>query len=245
MIKGVLMENIHKQRCLIPILLGLFLTVGIAGCKHQTLPANDPQSTQEMVQNDTKHKRMQSRIAWLLLEAEDAFKERRLTTPKTDNALNYYQEVLEQQPDNIEAQLGIERIVKRYKNMIRYAVEQKKLAKAQILLLRAQSVDKDHKLLQTLANEVMSLQSKGKLQFYLDVDLLQARSPIIVHHLASIRKYLADGAQEILLVSPTDADSQWILKQLDVNANEQRFTVQQQAGKQPKVQIKLSSSKNS
>ncbi|MGI0117962.1 hypothetical protein [Zooshikella sp. RANM57] len=236
------MEKIHKHRYVIHILVGLFLAWGIAGCHHQTLPANDSQSVQEMVQNDIQHKRMQSRIAWLLLEAEDAFKERRLTTPKTDNALNYYQEVLTQQPDNIEAQLGIERIVKRYKNMIRYAVEKKRLAKAQILLLRAQSVDENHKSLQNLENEIMSLQSKEKLQFFLDTDLLQARSPVIVHHLESIRKYLANNVQEVLLVSPTDADSQWILKQLAINADEQQFIVQQQAGKRSKVQIKLSSS---
>lgn len=60
-------------------------------------------------------------IAQLLYQAADAIDRDRLTTPSYDNAFDYYRKVLELDPRNQAAVIGIERITRRYLALAAYA----------------------------------------------------------------------------------------------------------------------------
>ena len=64
-----------------------------------------------------------ARIARLLASAERALREYRLTTPEKDNALHYYETVLEIEPGNARATEGKKRIVGVYATLARDKIE--------------------------------------------------------------------------------------------------------------------------
>lgn len=118
-----------------------FMAIGLAGCQ-PLVEKTDAQllETGQLKQQDN----LQTQIAWLLLEAEDAFKERRLTTPDGDNALGYYREVIRLQPGNVEANQGVEQIVEQYIKWALRAAKQQRWPKVQEYLKKAQHIQPDH-----------------------------------------------------------------------------------------------------
>lgn len=66
----------------------------------------------------------------LLCRARISFNEKRLTVPADDNALAYYQQVLELGPDNPEARKGIENIAGWFENAARSAYQNKDYERA-------------------------------------------------------------------------------------------------------------------
>ena len=75
-------------------------------------------------------------IAAWLQEADKAFAENRLTTPPDKNALHYYRKVLALQPDNSDAERGIDRIGKRYIELASASLKKQQLTNAKRLVRR-------------------------------------------------------------------------------------------------------------
>ncbi|MCX4027630.1 hypothetical protein H0A36_11690 [Endozoicomonas sp. SM1973] len=134
------------------------MAVTLAGCQ-PLVEFADAQQTDDS-QPEKEQSRLQTQIAWLLLEAEDAFKERRLTTPEGDNALGYYREVIRLQPDNVEANQGVEQIVEQYFIWAHRAATQQRWGKASEYLEKAQQIKPDHPGLKEIADLIKQGQSK-------------------------------------------------------------------------------------
>ncbi|MDE1461244.1 hypothetical protein [Spartinivicinus poritis] len=134
------------------------MAVNLAGCQPLVEFADAQQADNSQPEKEQSH--LQTQIAWLLLEAEDAFKERRLTTPEGDNALSYYREVIRLQPDNVEANQGIEQIVEQYAIWAHRAATQQRWGKAKEYLEKAQQIKPDHPNLQEIADLIKQGQSK-------------------------------------------------------------------------------------
>ena len=75
-----------------------------------------------------------------LIQAQIAFNEDRLTLPDQDNALAYYQKVLQIDPDDQGARRGIARIIDKYKAMALAAQGKNKYSKAAQLIAKARSI---------------------------------------------------------------------------------------------------------
>jgi general secretion pathway protein A len=85
----------------------------------------------------------QGRIARLLIQAQTALDEYRLTIPTTDSAYYYYGQVLALRPHNAAAEQGLKEIVSRYRMLIRNAMDDGRYAHARELIARALRVRPD------------------------------------------------------------------------------------------------------
>ena len=86
----------------------------------------------------------QNEIDILLKKAEIAISEYRLTSPVGNNAFDYYQQVLQTDPENSQANNGFSDIADRYLQLARSALKKDQLEKAKQYVERGLNVKKDH-----------------------------------------------------------------------------------------------------
>lgn len=89
-----------------------------------------------------------------LSAAEHALQELRMTTPAGDNAYEHYQAVLTVEPDNSEAQAGIQKIVNMYIYFVEKAIVDDQLAEARMYLQRAENIRPDSPNLKNLRDQI-------------------------------------------------------------------------------------------
>ncbi|MCP5152794.1 MAG: protein kinase [Ectothiorhodospiraceae bacterium] len=94
------------------------------------------------------------RIDRLMAAADTAMSENRLTIPDGDNAVEYYQQVLEVDPAHVPARAGIERVAARYGRMARERLEDGDLAQARTFVDRGLAVRPDDRGLRALRAEI-------------------------------------------------------------------------------------------
>ncbi|MCP3852400.1 MAG: serine/threonine protein kinase [Gammaproteobacteria bacterium] len=92
-------------------------------------------------------------ISQLLKNGNDSLKKYHLTTPLNDNALYYFQKVLELDKNNKKAQKGIKNIAYRYELLARGELDKYHYQKAQSYINSGLSIDKTNKRLLALQNE--------------------------------------------------------------------------------------------
>jgi hypothetical protein len=86
----------------------------------------------------------------LLLLAQQALDEYRLTTPIDNNAYYYYRSVLEDDPDNEEAQAGLRRIASIYANLAEKEIDRFHYNKARTYINRGLAIAPDNTRLRAL-----------------------------------------------------------------------------------------------
>ena len=99
----------------------------------------------------------------LLQNAEDAYWKVQLTTPVDDNAYTYYQRVLVIQPENVAAQVGIQRIVDKYVDLANDASRSGRVSSAKGHLQKALTINPDSiQAKESLARlDMMSVAAQG------------------------------------------------------------------------------------
>ncbi len=101
----------------------------------------------------------ETRLAELLEECAAHLSANRLTTGQGGTALNCYNQVLAEDPDNTEAQTGLEQIATRYVDWAATALSGQDDAQAQRHLQRLAQVNPQHPRLATLRSELQTLQT--------------------------------------------------------------------------------------
>ncbi|MCC6923614.1 MAG: hypothetical protein IT525_11240 [Nitrosomonas sp.] len=89
-----------------------------------------------------------------LADAEQAIKELRLTTPKGNNAQEHYEAILALDPDNVDAQAGMRKIVGMYIYFIEKAIADDKMQMAKVYLQRAELLQPGSAKLKNLRAEL-------------------------------------------------------------------------------------------
>lgn len=92
-------------------------------------------------------------ISRYLKKGRASLKKYQLTTPLNDNALYYFQQVLEINRNNSDAQKGVEDVVYRYELLARGALDKYQYQKAQSFISSGLSIDKDNERLLALQKE--------------------------------------------------------------------------------------------
>ena len=100
--------------------------------------------------------RLAQQARYLIQRAEEALRERRLTTPFEDSAWANYLAVLAIDPNDAQAHTGLQRIVEQYRLMIRNALERGDRDLAAVFLERAQSVAPEAPELESLRLEIVA-----------------------------------------------------------------------------------------
>ncbi len=116
---------------------------------------------QEQQQKKKKLKQQQinrkRRIARLINKGQKSLKDYKLSTPLNDNAIYYFQQVLDMDPENSRAKKGIKDVVYRYELLARSELDKYHYQKAQQYISTGLSLDNDNKRLQELQAEATLL----------------------------------------------------------------------------------------
>ena len=88
-----------------------------------------------------QHAMQLKKVNDLLDSAQSAYSADRLMLPENNNAYYYYGEVLKLDPENIEANKGMQQLVQRYTNLAESALQSKNMSKFDSFVERGLSID--------------------------------------------------------------------------------------------------------
>ena len=97
-------------------------------------------------------------ISTWVQQCDQHFQANRLTMGKSGNALECYQQVLTQVPNNKPAKIGLKNLEKRYKQLIEQALQQKKWSNARQYLMRLQKINPQSNQLSLLRQRLVKLE---------------------------------------------------------------------------------------
>ena len=107
----------------------------------------------------------QQQLNTWLQQAQGHLDANRLTSPKGNNALELYQKVLSINPDNQNAQDGLNRIADNYVKLAANALDEGRISKARTYVKRGLEVVKNHEELLTLKKDLETMQTDGNSRF--------------------------------------------------------------------------------
>ena len=103
----------------------------------------------------------EDRLQTLLKKAQHAMAKKRFSSPKGDNAFEYYSEILNLDSENVDAIKGLNQIAERYLNLANKRYESQELSKAMDFISKGLKVVPHHDELLTLKNKIQREQSKS------------------------------------------------------------------------------------
>ena len=206
--------------------------ISITGCQ-STVPSQ-PEVPRQSVPGPTAQQLI--RIDNLLSEAERAIQQQRLTTPVDDNAYLRFLQVLSVDPDNLEAEAGISRIVETYLGWASAAIERDELSRATGMLNKANSLDESHPAITSLRQRINSIRQTEKQLFKIAASDLTSRSPELALQLAELAISSEARGAIAKIIAKTDAEARWIYQQMNL-ATETRLRATIHTGVSSSVQL--------
>lgn len=186
----------------------------------------------------------------LLIQAQEAFRLARYTTPQHNNAYDKFHSVLLLNPENPQARAGLQAILLRYAQLVRSAIERGRLRAANAYLNQAELFYPASALLMDLkqqikaakadqhkAQQVVQKVETPKDEYALSVSELSARSDAIKARLSDIALRVKDSDESVLIFARSDREGRWIYKQLKLAADGYRVRGDIRIAKAPKVRI--------
>ena len=149
-------------------------------------------------------------IADLLFDGLQALDADRLLTPIDDNAHARFKRALAYDPDNEIARQGLIDIVARYVELALEASRQGLFPDAELLLDRAQFVDKDHPAIAQARIYLQEEMNSGDLFFNLDGREFARRSEAAQERLSDIAKQAEKLNAFFLITAPNDDQARWM-----------------------------------
>lgn len=135
------------------------------------------------------------RVSDALAHAQIAYVAGRLVEPRGDNALEYFQNVLQLQPEHAEARAGIERVVAALESRVQSALQARDPALGAIALTRLQRARPDHPHLDDLREQLLAL-PRATGQGTTNTNATQRAAPAqprLASHLELARLRIASG----------------------------------------------------
>ncbi|TNF36022.1 MAG: hypothetical protein EP312_02325 [Gammaproteobacteria bacterium] len=210
----------------------------LAACASQPVPAPVPEASAQ-----------QRWIAQVLTEAEVAFMENRLMVPVTDNAVDRYQQVLDIDPANEHALLGMKKVGRRYLSLAMEAANGGDLVAAQRYVDRAKTVDPGYEaiahmedylaLLETEQRRDRAKQTRSKNtrpnERWLDASAVSARSAGMVAELHDLARQIQAWDTRFEIIARSDAEGRWIYQTMRDAVSGYRLRANLSIGREPRV----------
>ncbi len=102
-------------------------------------------------QDDVSFK--QEKTTELLSKARNSLKKDRLTIPRRNSAMHYYQQVLKENPENPEAKAGLNKIADRYAQLAKKELDRSNFDQANRYIQKGLSINPNHSILLKLERE--------------------------------------------------------------------------------------------
>lgn len=164
------------------------------------------------------------RIEPMLRKAEACLARNQLTRPGANNARYWFEQVLAQDPANVQAKTGLQLIPLQYLQMARDGAGKGRLDSARAFVRRGLAIDPSHRQLldfqqqlQIVSTQAISKQAPAQAKqdsVSLDVKRLAARSPEIIEELAAWANKAKVSHSLVIISSQSDGDGRWIYQQM-------------------------------
>lgn len=174
-------------------------------------------------------------VRYLLASAELALQRDRLMVPKSDNAFDWYQQVLAIDEANTDAHQGMQRITARYMALARESFERGLVEQGERMLWGAAQVSATPGQLQLLRDEY-----RGRLASRppaLELKALTARGEKIQRTLAQLAIRARDKNLRLLIVARNDAEGRWIYRTMREAVAGYRLRGNIEIGTVPRVEL--------
>jgi hypothetical protein len=173
----------------------------------------------------------------LLGEADEAFTQQRLTTPPNDSALFHYRRVLKIDPNNLEVQTGLEKIIERYIQWADVAMQHQQAGRARGYLERATTVDPKSPSLLAAFLRLERVGREASRYFRLDSAALKGKTATIREQLGRIADEIKRRGARVVIEAGTDAQGRWIFGQL--NSRHEGFLIRGNIRLAPQPGVRL------
>ena len=194
-------------------------------------------------------------IAFWLGEAEWAFEQDKLTTPKSNNSYYYLTKVLTKEPNNIKAIVALEKIVERYYELLRSSLRQNKVQQARVFLSRAKLVMPEHNQLVTMRQVIdghavnqsakvsvpapaTALPAMRNQKLLVPAQLLDKQDQLLVQWLIRVAKKAHALKATMLIVAPKDDQVRWLYQTMNSADPEQRIRANIKHSRPARIEVK-------
>ncbi|MBB6519745.1 tetratricopeptide repeat protein [Pseudoteredinibacter isoporae] len=229
-----------------PRSLLLLLLASLVACQ-APVPKPSPEPVKRPVKPKPDFRAAQ--INSLLSDAEKALAANRLTIPKHNNALDLYRAVLAIDPNNVQANSGLQMIPLRYVEMSRNAAAKGSLSKAKTWLRRALSIDPDNAPAKTLLAKLQKVnvpaaaktnpaqQDNDENLYLIDPEALKNKDESLQPYLQLIAQRAKIDGLLAIISAPTDAQGRWIYLQMKKALPGYRLRGDIRRGRNPQIKL--------
>jgi tetratricopeptide (TPR) repeat protein len=173
----------------------------------------------------------------LLDQAESALQREHMTYPAQGSALGLFDRALAIDPDNVEAQRGLERIVEYYLQKAEAAAQTNQLARARSMLDRARVVDAHHPAIEPTEIQLRLLTNAKRNRLRLDRAQLADRSVELGQPLMTLGIQARDSSCRATIRVRNDAEGRWVYQQMNLAPGDARIRAEIQIGSPPLVDL--------
>ncbi|RDE19933.1 hypothetical protein DV711_13785 [Motiliproteus coralliicola] len=202
----------------------------------------------------------------LLDRADQAFKAKHLTSPRGNNALEYYQQVLRIIPGYQEAEQGIDRIAERYLHWAEAAIAEGRTGAARNYLTKSRQINPDSTELKRVQQRLKSakpvvvsappakapdpkvepadvdpqsarIAGSDNRYIQLQPQALKSRSPAMKALLAQLADRIQAEQARVIIEAPSDPQGRWIYQQLNQRHEEYRIRANLRLASKPAIRL--------
>ncbi|WP_193754264.1 N-acetylglucosaminyltransferase [Microbulbifer sp. Q7] len=217
------MRAVQRRLVQAALLLAVLVAVGCATPPPEpqapVLPVEPPQPTGPSPE-EIRHRAVQHFLA----RAEVAQREGFITMPAGASAYDFYLQVQQLDPGNIQAAAGIQTLVMQLVEQARDALRQRSFGRVNSLLNTADEIAPGNPLSKEVRSQLRREQQRarqdvtpggpGAQTVALPERDLTARSDAMVQMLGSIARRIREHGLRVVIVARTDAEGRWVYSQL-------------------------------
>ncbi len=155
--------------------------------------------------------------------------------PYSDNAYDWYQQVLALDELNAEAHWGMQQMTARYLELAKQAFQSGLIDKAETFLRRAEKISATPQ--QTEALRTQYRKQSPDNEFYLEQPALSARNEAIQLRLAELAQKAKEADLRLLIIARSDAEGRWIYQQMRDSVADYRLRGNIEIGLVPRIRL--------
>ncbi|NKC00828.1 MAG: hypothetical protein GKR90_20350 [Pseudomonadales bacterium] len=204
----------------LPVVLG----VALQGC--QTAPAT-PDKPDPTPPTAPPPKSIDNAVLFPMLDAADqAIENDHLTYPPEGSAYAIFNEILAIDPDQEDAQRGLERIVEEYVALSMQALERRQFATARSMLTRARLINPMHPSIEPSAAQIRLIEEADRTTLQLQQTDLTSETERIQDKLRALGRETDGKACRFIITASNDGQGRWIYQRLSEDVETTRLRAQ-------------------
>jgi hypothetical protein len=162
----------------------------------------------------------------LLDAAAAAIKNEHLTYPAQGSAFAIYKKILALDPNQEDAQRGLERIVEEYVALSMRALDRRQFATARSMLTRARLINSSHPSIEPSAAQIQLIEEADRTTLQLQQTDLTRETEALQHELRALGRETDGKACRFVITARNDVQARWVYQHLSQDVATTRLRAQ-------------------